>query len=69
MSSLQQWLAAQVRQMVDGGRATRSERRHTGDELSRRLSEAVGQAEADRQRSLYGSGAPVRQGESEGGSE
>ena len=68
MSSLQQWLAEQVRGMVEEGRKARGER-PSRDELSRRLADHVGRQEADRRRSLYGSGAPVRQGESEGGSE
>ena len=58
MSSLQRWLAEQVRGMVEEGRKAQGER-PSRDELSRRLAEAVGQAEADRQRALYGRGAPV----------
>ena len=59
MSVLTDWLREQVRSQVDKDRQTRSERQQSGDELSRRLAEAVGQAEADRQRALYGRGAPV----------
>ena len=59
MSSLQQWLAAQVRGMIDGDRQTRSERQQGGDELSQRLADHVGQQQEARQRALYGRGAPV----------